>query len=80
MSKYGSSYQSSGSGTWSGSNNAPSYPGDSGGNTITYSSPTISSDSGKYGISGNVSVSTENGSNGLPSGVSGGSVGFTIHF
>ena len=66
---------------WSGSNDAPSYPGDSGGHTFTYTTPTITSNSGSYGVSGSASVSTSNGSNGaLGGGISGGSVGFTIKF
>ena len=68
------------SSNWSGSNDLPSYPGDSGGNTISYSTPFYIPESGNYGISGNASISTSNGSNGLPSGVSQGGVGFTIHF
>jgi hypothetical protein len=66
-------------GGWSGSNNMPSYPGDGGGNTFTYTTPVIPSSSGNYGFSGNASIFTSNGSNGAPQ-PSGGGVGFTIHF
>lgn len=64
------SSDNSNSGTWSGTNNKPSSfnPGDFGGNTITYTTKQYPSTSGNYAFSGSASVSTQNGSNGLPSG------------
>ena len=62
---------------WSGKNDAPSYPGDSGGNTFTYTSKDYCNSSGSFCANGSASISTSNGNNGAPN-VSGGSIGFNI--
>lgn len=54
----GSSNSSSNSGGWSGKTDFPSYPGDLGGNTFTYSTPSICND--RVCVNGNVSASTSN--------------------
>ncbi len=66
---------------WSGKSECPSYPGDSGGHTFTYTTPTYTPPSGNYEVSGNISASISNGPSGaLSGGIEGGSVGFTIRF
>ncbi len=67
------------SGGWSIKHNAPSgYPGDAGGNTITYSTSPHSISS-SVGVSGNAYVSTDHSPPGGPQ-ISGGGVGVTFHF
>jgi hypothetical protein len=67
------------SGGWSGSSNLPSHPGDSGGNTFTYTGKDSCNSSNTFCVNGSASISTSNGSNGAPN-VSGGSIGFGIKF
>ena len=63
---------------WSVKTDTPSYPGDTGGVSTTYTSKDYCNSSGSFCVSGSGSISSSNNSNGVPNQISGGSVGITF--